>query len=148
MPSFKYKHLSLSLPKPEVGEHGTVIGKWRCQCCALNHLKILWWKYIVYSKSWRDMNIASSNSKTFFNKSILQITPDMEISIGIGNIIKVATNDQRIWAFVQMHSYRVSLETTQPQCASQFFCERSWCLQHTVFCVADYFDVPEIPGLE
>jgi hypothetical protein len=59
------------------------------------------------------MNIGSSYSEPLLNKGILSVAPDPEIGIRIGNVIEIAADNDRIGAFVELLTYKISLETAK-----------------------------------
>ncbi len=94
------------------------------------------------------MNIGSANPDGTRNESILAVAPDVKISIGIRNIIKVPADDDRVRTGIQMSSHSICLVSAQAQSKFQFFCKRAGSLQQAVFCISDDLNITKIFGFE
>ncbi len=87
---------------------------------------------------------SAAQSSFLFNKSVSPVTTDPEISIGIGNVVVIATDDLWHRAAIQFIPNDIHLVSPLGISLSQFTDERFGSFHYTVFRIADNGDIPVI----
>lgn len=101
--------MSALLFKIKIGDDGVMVADLPGQAGILADYEFFIGKNIVNAERGRNAIKGTANTGSFLSKRIFQAMTDLVVRIAVGNIIKIAANNYRVRAFIDLLPHVIAL---------------------------------------